>query len=130
MPSSAIAYTSLQIAEMAELMNRAIAEVAGEVDAEKNTQRLHVVTPPHFNVGINLEPVYPANYSCSFFGFKVDGPSVQSTPTQDELEALHLASFCSGPTSGPPWVISGDTGIHPSAAGYAQMAGAVPAPAK
>jgi aminopeptidase N len=29
---------------------------------------------------------------------------------------------------GPPWVISGDTGIHPSAAGYAQMASQVPPP--
>jgi hypothetical protein len=88
-----------------------------------------VIAPPHFNVGVNLEPVYPATYSCSSFGFTVDGPSVQSTPTQDELEALHFASFCGGPKVGPPWVISGDTGIHPSAAGYAQMAGQVPPPA-
>jgi hypothetical protein len=50
-------------------------------------------------------------------------------PTQDELEALHYASFCEGPAAGgPPWVISGDTGIHPSATGYAQMASQVPAP--
>lgn len=27
-----------------------------------------------------------------------------------------------------PWVISGDTGIHPSTVGYAQMASQVPAP--
>jgi lysophospholipase L1-like esterase len=29
---------------------------------------------------------------------------------------------------GKPWVISGDTGIHPSATGYAQMAAEIPAP--
>ncbi|HEU4706984.1 MAG TPA: hypothetical protein VFS64_07355 [Solirubrobacterales bacterium] len=27
-----------------------------------------------------------------------------------------------------PWVIGGDTGIHPSAAGYTQMASQVPPP--
>jgi hypothetical protein len=89
-----------------------------------------VVTPPHFNVGLSLEPVYPSSYTCSYFEYGVDGPSVQSTPTQDELEAAHYLSFCEGPKGGgAPWVISGDTGIHPSAAGYAQMASQVPAPA-
>jgi hypothetical protein len=124
-PSSALAYSVTQIAEMAKMMNETIAEVAKEV----SPTRLQVVTPPHFNVGLSLEPVYPASYSCSSFGFTVDGPSVQATPTQDELEAAHYLSFCEGPKpSGEPWVISGDTGIHPSAAGYAQMASQVPPP--
>jgi lysophospholipase L1-like esterase len=124
-PSSAIAYSVTQIAEMAKMMNETIAEVAKEV----SPTRLQVVTPPHFNVGVSLEPVYPGSYSCSSFGFTVDGPSVQATPTQDELEAAHYLSFCEGPKpSGEPWVISGDTGIHPSAAGYAQMASQVPPP--
>ncbi len=100
------------------------------MDAATGTQRLQVVAPPHFNVGVSLEPVYPSSYTCSYFEYGVDGPSVQSTPTQDELEASHYLSFCEGPKGGgEPWVISGDTGIHPSAAGYAQMASAVPAPA-
>jgi lysophospholipase L1-like esterase len=123
-PSSALAYTSTQIAEMGALLNREIASVAGEV----NPQRLRVVTPPHFSVGVDISPVYPSRYSCSLLDFKVDGPSVQSTLTQDELTISHPLSFCSGPPSGPPWVISGDTGIHPSAAGYTQMASQVPAP--
>jgi hypothetical protein len=124
-PSSALAYSVTQIAEMAKMMNETIAEVAKEV----SPTRLQVVTPPHFNVGVSLEPVYPGSYSCSSFGFTVDGPSVQATPTQDELEASHYLSFCEGPKpSGEPWVISGDTGIHPSAAGYAQMASQVPPP--
>jgi lysophospholipase L1-like esterase len=125
-PSSAIAYSAAQIAEMAKMMNETIAAVAQEV----SPTRLQVVTPPHFNVGISLEPVYPSSYSCSSFGFTVDGPSVQSTPTQAELELGHYLSFCGGPQGGgEPWVISADTGIHPSAAGYAQMASKVPAPA-
>jgi lysophospholipase L1-like esterase len=124
-PSSALAYSATQIAEMGVLLNREIAAAATEV----NPQRLQVVTPPHFNVGIDVSPVYPSDYSCSRLGYRVDGPSVQSTPTQDELEVLHPLSFCEGPAGGgPPWVIGGDTGIHPSAAGYEQMASQVPPP--
>ncbi|MGN6258752.1 MAG: SGNH/GDSL hydrolase family protein [Solirubrobacterales bacterium] len=123
-PSVALAYSATQIAEMGKLLNREIAKVAAEV----NPQRLVVVTPPHFNVGIDISPVYPSRYSCSSLGYEVDGPSVQSVPTQDELAVLHPLSFCEGPPVGPPWVISGDTGIHPSAAGYAQMASQVPPP--
>jgi len=123
-PSTALAYSATQIAEMGKLLNREIEKVAAEV----NPQRLQVVTPPHFDVGIDISPVYPSRFSCSSLGYKVDGPSVQSTPTQDELEILHPLSFCEGPPVGPPWVISGDTGIHPSAAGYTQMASQVPPP--
>jgi lysophospholipase L1-like esterase len=125
-PSSALAFSATQIAEMAKMMNETIADVAAEV----SPTRLQVVAPPHFNVGVSLEPVYPASYSCSSFGYTVDGPSVQSTPTQDELEIDHPLSFCEGPAGGgEPWVISADTGIHPSPAGYQQMASQVPAPA-
>jgi lysophospholipase L1-like esterase len=125
-PSSALAYSAVQIAEMGQLLNGEIAAVAAAV----NPQRLRVVTPPHFDVGIDLSPVYPSTFSCSSLGYTVDGPSVQSTPTQKELLFLHPLSFCKGPEGGdPPWVISGDTGIHPSAAGYQEMAAQVPAPA-
>jgi lysophospholipase L1-like esterase len=124
-PSSAIAYTSTQIAQMGQLLNREIDRVAQEV----NPQRLLLVAPPHFNVGISVEPVYPSTYTCSREGYRVDGPSVQSEPTQDELEILHPFTFCLGPSPpGPNWVISGDTGIHPSATGYEQMASQLPAP--
>lgn len=124
-PSTALAYSATQIAEMGKLLNREIATVAAAV----NPQRLQVVAPPHFDVGIDISPVYPSRFSCSELGYKVDGPSVQSNPTQDELAVLHPLSFCSGPENGePPWVIDGDTGIHPSATGYTQMASQVPPP--
>jgi len=123
-PSSALAYSVDQIAEMGALLNEEIASVAAEV----GSPQLQVVAPPHFDVGVDLSPLYPSGYSCSDLGYEVDGPSVQSTPTQDELLVSHPLSFCSGPPDGPPWVISGDTGIHPSAAGYTQMASQVPAP--
>jgi lysophospholipase L1-like esterase len=123
-PASALAYSATQIAMMGQMLNEQIALVAGEV----SPTRLQVIAPPHFNVGIDISPVFPSTYSCSRFGYQVDGRSVQSTPTQDELLIDHPLSFCSGPAQGPPWVIGGDTGIHPSAAGYAQMASQVPAP--
>jgi hypothetical protein len=123
-PSTALAYTAFQIAEMGRLLNREIASVAAEV----NPRRLQVVAPPHFNVGIDISPVYPSRYSCSRLGYRVDGPSVQIAATQGELLLAHPLSFCEGPSAGPPWVISGDTGIHPSATGYTQMASQVPAP--
>jgi lysophospholipase L1-like esterase len=127
-PSTALAYSAIQIAMMGKLLNREIAAVA----AGFNPQRLKVVTPPHFNVGIDISPVYPSRFSCSRLGYEVDGPSVQSILTQEELEVLHPLSFCGGSTGDSstyfPWVISGDTGIHPSTVGYSQMASQVPAP--
>jgi lysophospholipase L1-like esterase len=124
-PSVALAYSTTQIAQMGVLLNREIASVAAEV----NKSRLRPIAPPHFNVGIDVSPVYPSKYTCSYLEYMVDGPSVQSEPTQDELEIAHPLSFCEGPTGGAPaWVISGDTGIHPSATGYTQMAAQVPAP--
>ena len=122
-PWSALAYSSTEIALMGKLLNLEIATAT----AETSSKRLQLITPPHFNVGVDISPVYPSRYTCRLY--PVDGPSVQSDGTQDELEG-HVLSFCSGPAGGgEPWVINGDTGIHPSAAGYTQMASQVPAPA-
>jgi lysophospholipase L1-like esterase len=123
-PSVALAYSATQIATMGALLNERIAKVAAEVDPA----RLLPIAPPHFDVGIDISPAYPSTHSCSSLGYLVDGRSVQSDPTQDELRVLHPLSFCPGPAEGPPWVIGGDTGIHPSAAGYAQMAAQLPPP--
>jgi lysophospholipase L1-like esterase len=124
-PAAALTYSATQLAMAGVVLNREIAAVAAEV----SDTRLQPLAPPHFDVGVDISPVYPSNYSCSRLGYRVDGPSVQASPSQDELEIDHPLSFCSGPAGGgPPWVIGGDTGIHPSAAGYAQMAAQVPAP--
>lgn len=123
-PASALAYSATQIAMTGAMLNGEIAAAAAEV----NGARLQVVAPPHFNVGIDVSPVFPSEYTCSSLGYLVDGRSVQSDPSQDELLIDHPLSFCSGPAKGEPWVIGGDTGIHPSASGYAQMASQLPAP--
>lgn len=126
-PTAAL-YGVEQIAEMGNLMNAEIATVARKVDP-KGT-RITVVSPPHFNVGLGLGQAYPSTYKCEgrFFSSVVDGPSVQATPSQTEMGDAHPIEFCAQPKGEVPWVISGDTGIHPSAAGYQQMASEVPAP--
>ena len=123
-PASALAYSAVQIEVMGQMLNQVIAEQAAAVSAD----RIAVVSPPRFFVGIDMSPLYPSTYSCSRLGYRVDGRSVQSTPTQAQLLVAHPLSFCSGPEQGAPWVISGDTGIHPSATGYARMANRLPAP--
>ena len=123
-PAADVGYSAVQIEMIDDLMNETIASEATRVSPE----RITVITPPRFFVGIDMRPLYESTFSCSYFDFKVDGRSVQADPAQDFLEALHPFSFCPGPTAGPPWTISGDTGIHPSATGYSQMAGQIPAP--
>lgn len=46
-PSTALAYSAFQIAEMGKLLNREVAAVAAEV----SPTRLQVIAPPHFDVG-------------------------------------------------------------------------------
>jgi lysophospholipase L1-like esterase len=122
-PSIALSYRAVQIEQMGDLLNDAIASVAQSLASP----RLRVVTPPRFPVGIDMTPLAPNTFFCSPYG--VDGPSVQSTATQYELRVSHPFSFCKGPAGGgSPWVISADTGIHPSVQGYAQMESALPPP--
>lgn len=126
---AAAPYTSAQIARMGQMVNEEIVAVASQFPSG----RLQTVEPPHFNAGIDLSPVYLPTSRCRLRGDLVDGPSVQSSWTQDEYEAKRLIDpffeFCSGPEDfGPNWVIRNDTGIHPSATGYEQMSTAVPAP--
>jgi lysophospholipase L1-like esterase len=121
-PWSALFDSSIELAAANEMLNREIASVA----AGFGGGRLQVISPPHFFVGVELGRFYPSRYTCRFY--PVDGRSVQSYKTQDELEG-HFLSFCSGPGGGEtPWVINNDTGIHPSVTGYSHMAAEVPAP--
>jgi len=114
--------SSVKIGLAGKLLN---AEIQSVVE-EAGSSRLRLISPPHFNVGIKMTPVYPPGGGCAY---EADGPSVQSRWTQDELALYYGKEFCP-PASGvdPYWVISGDSGIHPSAAGYTQMASRVPAP--
>jgi lysophospholipase L1-like esterase len=75
-----------------------------------------------FNLGVPPNPAqtWPATYSCGG-GFTVDGPSHQSSVTQEDLPGLFGGKFCAGEA----WTIKADTGIHPNRAGYARFAKAL-----
>lgn len=52
-------------------------------------------------------------------GTGTDGPSNQSTPAQDSIaEDFAADGWCPG----PPYLIAGDSGVHPNVAGYAEFA--------
>ena len=78
--------------------------------------RVFVISPPPFFIGRA-----PGAYVCPNNRAAVDGPSHQSTVSQDFLELNPFFSFCPG----PPWIISADTGIHPNRTGYGEFASAL-----
>ena len=115
--SSIFTVSSLRI--IAEVIN---ANVAAAVQGAPGFgSRLFLMTPPLFPVGLP-----PGDVSCpgEIFTSVVDGQSRQSDVTQDELLVTDPASFCE---STEYWIISADTGIHPSVAGHAQYAAALQA---
>ncbi|HVD41499.1 MAG TPA: SGNH/GDSL hydrolase family protein [Solirubrobacterales bacterium] len=119
-PVLAVFDRTVEIARANQMLNE---EIAAAV-AEFKGNRLKLVTPPHFNVGIDISPVAPTGSKCP----PADGPSVQAWLTQDELKLLHPETFCKGPEAEgeSEWVIAADSGIHPSITGYVHMASAVP----
>ncbi len=81
--------------------------------------RIFLMAPPLFPAGL---PPGEAICTTRDTGTLVDGQSRQSRVTQDELAVLDPLSFCG---SEEYWIISQDTGIHPSRAGHAQFAAAL-----
>jgi lysophospholipase L1-like esterase len=110
--SSLFSVSSLRI--IAEVVN---ANVAAAVQGAPGFgSRVFLMTPPPFPVGLP-----PGDVSCpgTIFTSVVDGRSRQSRVAQDELVVTNPRSFCG---STEYWIISADTGIHPSVAGHAQYA--------
>ena len=113
--SSVFGVPSLRI--MGDLLNGAVAEAA-RARPEFGT-RVFLMSPPLFSVGV---PPGDAICTRTSLGTPVDGASRQSDVTQDELSVFDPFSFCG---SEEFWIISADTGIHPSRAGHAQFAAAL-----
>jgi lysophospholipase L1-like esterase len=116
-PSATIfGVTSLRI--MSQELNAAVA-AAVQASPEAG-ERVFLMSPPLFPVGVG-----PGDAICPQGGSAlVDGQSRQSQATQDEMSVLHPLGFCG---STDYWIISADTGIHPSQAGHAQFAQALAA---
>jgi lysophospholipase L1-like esterase len=110
-------YTVEQLVAAGQVLNDTIDAAAHDAREAlpKAANRLEVIEPPAFHIGLP-----PGNYECKgwIFTSRVDGPSHQATVTQTLERALNPRTFCPG----DPWVISADTGIHPNATGYAEIA--------
>jgi len=115
-PSAAL-YSTHQLEVMFDLINGDIVQAVQGVQGYGT--RLFLMRPPRFDVGRG-----PGDFLCDAKGFTVDGPSKQSEATQTEFALNPFIDFCG---STDYWIISADTGIHPSVAGYAQFAGALEA---
>jgi hypothetical protein len=109
-----VVYQPEQLELMFDVVNQNISQAASDTGFGG---RVFVMTPPRFNTGLG-----PGTFTCpgSDPPFTVDGPSHQSEVTQD-LFAL-ITQICE---TTDYWIISGDTGIHPSIAGHAQFAQAL-----
>jgi lysophospholipase L1-like esterase len=108
---SVTVFSAHQIGILFATFNAAISDAVGSLP--QYGTRVAVMSPPRFFVGLG-----PGSFICPGSGALVDGPSHQSTATQDELAIDPFGSFCAG----NPWIISADTGIHPDRQGYAQFA--------
>lgn len=125
-----------QIEALINYLNAQIAAAVGSVKAALPLQanRLTLIEAqvdpnqpnpqkvPRFNLGGPPNPAqsWTAKYECGG-GFKVDGPSHQSSLSQEIPPGLFGSKFCPG----EPWTIKADTGIHPNKAGYTQFATAL-----
>ena len=113
--SSVFSVASLRI--LTEVLNANVAQAVQ--GAPGFGSRVFLMAPPLFPVGVP-----PGDAICvgEQLGQPVDGASVQSDAAQTELEVTNFFSFCG---STDYWIISADTGVHPSVAGHAQFAAAL-----
>jgi lysophospholipase L1-like esterase len=115
--SSIFGVSSLRI--LGQVLNANVAEAVQGAPGFGTS--VFLMEPPLFPVGLP-----PGSVSCpgAIFTSVVDGQSRQSEAAQDELLATNPLSFCD---STEYWIISADTGIHPSVTGHAQYAAALQA---
>ena len=104
-----------------DALNTAVMSAVVQVRTEHSEGARLLTGDPQFAVGL---PPGDFTSETDCFGRAkaedgTDGPSNQSTPTQ-ELFAEDYAE--SGWCAGPPWTIAADTGVHPNVTGYAELA--------
>jgi hypothetical protein len=104
-----------------DALNTAVMDAVTQVREEHSEGARLLTGDPQFAVGL---PPGDFTSPTDCFGRAqsqdgADGPSNQSTPTQ-ELYAEDFAE--SGWCAGVPWTIAADTGVHPNVTGYAELA--------
>ncbi len=114
-PTSALFFSVSSLRILFGEMNAAVARAARGMP--QFGKRVFLMSPPLFPVGLG-----PGIVQCPAGGGLVDGQSRQSRVSQDVLTVDHPFTFCG---SEEFWIISADSGIHPSRAGHAQFAAAL-----
>jgi hypothetical protein len=88
-----------------------------------NLEKLYGDLVDHTSATIYLMQYHLSVPSSALLNREIASVAEEVDPSRQRLIAIGPPQF-----EGPPWVIGGDTGIHPSAAGYARMAATVPSP--
>lgn len=104
-----------------DALNTTISEAVNDVRDDSGAWASRIGTVyAQFNTGLppGSFTAWSPCYGAAAFGRGVDGPSNQSSATQSIFRITRAAT---GWCSGDPWIISGDTGIHPNVRGYRAM---------
>lgn len=113
-------YTPAGLLIAREELNATIAKAMDAVKSSHSEGSRLISADPEFAVGLP-----PGDYTAAdCFGAAkdatgTDGPSNQSTPTQENFAEMYADT---GWCPGTPFLIAGDSGVHPNKAGYAEFA--------
>lgn len=113
-------YTPAGLLIAREELNATIAKAMDAVKSSHSEGARLISADPEFAVGVP-----PGDYTAAdCFGAAkdatgTDGPSNQSTPTQENFAEMYAET---GWCPGTPYLIAGDSGVHPNKAGYAEFA--------
>lgn len=118
---AATLFTAEQLLVALDVLNSEIADAVNDVRDENPTWATRVATVyRQFNTGLppGSYTAWSPCFGAAAFGTGTDGPSNQSSATQ---AVFRVTRAISGWCSGDPWIISGDSGIHPNLRGYEAM---------
>ena len=113
-------YTPAGLLVAREELNATIAKAMDAVKSSHSEGSRLISADPEFGVGLP-----PGDYTAAdCFGAAkdatgTDGPSNQSRPTQENFAEMYAET---GWCPGTPYLIAGDSGVHPNKAGYSEFA--------
>lgn len=114
-------FTAEQILIALDVLNTTITEAVNDVRNDNGAWASRIGTVyAQFNTGLppGSFTAWSPCYGPAALGRGVDGPSNQSSATQAVFRVTRQAT---GWCTGDPWIISGDSGIHPNLRGYRAM---------
>jgi lysophospholipase L1-like esterase len=113
-------YTPAGLLIAREELNATIAKAMDAVTSAHSEGSRLTSADPEFAVGVPPGDYTAADcFGAAKDGTGTDGPSNQSTPTQENFAEMYVDT---GWCPGTPYLIAGDSGVHPNKAGYAEFA--------